>query len=856
MDFLEAGFIIKDQYEILDLIGRGLNTYVYKARDILIGRELVIKHLPPEKNTEANRKRMERETKVLSHLSHPSIPRIFDFFEEDAGLFQVEELIEGNSLASILEKKGKIDFLHTLDIGIGLLNVLIYLHSQKPPLVHRSILPAHILLDGNNIYLVNFQEVAPPKMRDDFYGVFGYAPPEQYPDGVGALPESDIYTVGVIMHQCITGKDPRLLPLKKAPSFKEEQSLGVPQEFMFLMERVLKENYKERLSSALHFCSSLSYIKSLATESKRCKRCSGVNPASSFFCAFCGEPFYKGGKREVSLHFTDVLPKGKDSQWISMHPYVLMVSRPLGFENLITVNHNKIDEYPHQIRAVKKALHQMGGRCLLADDVGLGKTIEAGIIMEELKARGLVKNILIVVPSHLKYQWQEEMKEKFEENFKVYSSKNKINLEKEDKIIVSYGSVGRRGKVREALLNRAWDLVIVDEAHYVRNRKTLRWSFIDSLKKEYILLLSATPIQNTVLDLFNLISLLKPGLSIYSEFRSKFYDSKHPRRPKNIQNLKKLLSEVMVRTRRADALIKFPRRIASTKLLELAPEEMDLYLETVNFVRALAQKSYRKTPFLMRDLLQKITSSPEASYHVLLNLSQSQIYDDEERKKWLALSEMAKNIYEPAKILEVVKIIKAAGDRIVIFTSHRRSQDYIVEYLRNTGIDVWLYRGKSDEKKEALNNFRKKGMVMVVSQRGGEGLNLQDTCNILVNYDLPWNPMVLEQRIGRLQRLGQRRDVYVFNLVGKNTIENYIMELLEEKIKMFHLAVGQLDLILGIRFEEEDSFENSIWKKILSSSDESNLRLKILSLGDELTDSISNISKIEESKEVIDHLAV
>ncbi|MFP4499155.1 MAG: SNF2-related protein, partial [Vulcanimicrobiota bacterium] len=673
-----------------------------------------------------------------------------------------------------------------------------------------------------------------------------------------------IYSAGVLLFQMLTGDS----PAENFPDLPDLNHLDseLPSELKRILKQVLEPEPEKRLQPVSRFSAGISLVKSILEDSLICPGCNKNNPSGSFFCGFCGS-FLKteeniDEKPEKEVEITTSAPP---YPWPSpgelrhslLYPRSRLVARSLGFENLLTIDHNKIEEYPHQITAVHRGLKDMGGRCLLADEVGLGKTIEAGIMMDELRTRGLINSVLIIVPSHLKYQWKDEMWVKFDEKFRLYTSPGSIDFEKDKKVIISLAAASRRGKTRDAVLAKKWDLVIVDEAHHIKNRKTLRWKLIDQINKEYILLLTATPVHNQLSDLFSLISVLKPGhLKNINYFKANFMDPQNPRKVKNSEQLKTLLKDVMIRTRRADALIKFPRRVAFTRLVELNQREKKLYNEVTAYIKELSLDSSSSTPFGLVNLIQRLSSSPAAASTTLKKLSENQkLFNEQQRARWHEYYLLAREMGEPAKAGHLLDIINSASDKVVVFTDHVPTQKFLGKYLNTADITTYLYRGNSNEKKEVLEKFREGGRALIVPKSGGEGLNLQHMTNILVNYDLPWNPMKLEQRIGRLQRLGQDRDVYVFNLVGKNTVEAYILEILEEKIKMFQLAVGQLDLILGTRFEEERSFENVIWKRILSASDVDRIREEVLSVGEVLERGLQESKKVEENVTVMDQLS-
>src|SRR5881392_2236763 len=204
--------------------------------------------------------------------------------------------------------------------------------------------------------------------------------------------------------------------------------------------------------------------------------------------------------------------------------------------------------YPHQERTCLRVLREMRGRAILADEVGLGKTIEAGLLLKEYAIRGLVRRALILTPASLTGQWREELESKFDLPFAVLRSLG--DWEDRPYLIASI-DLAKRGPHRSAAQSRPWDLVIVDEAHRLKNRLSVNWRFVAGLSQKYMLLLTATPVQNDMEELFNLVSLLKPGaLRTYEGFIDRYVGSRDRRVPANVSELRDRLRDVMIRHRR------------------------------------------------------------------------------------------------------------------------------------------------------------------------------------------------------------------------------------------------------------------------------------------------------------------
>ncbi|MFC0905016.1 DEAD/DEAH box helicase [Clostridium sp. MT-14] len=246
--------------------------------------------------------------------------------------------------------------------------------------------------------------------------------------------------------------------------------------------------------------------------------------------------------------------------------------------------------FDYQVRTVKEVLKKFRGRALLCDEVGLGKTIEACTVMMEYIIRGFARKILILVPPSLVNQWSNELKRKFNQDFITSDDPEFKNMG--DKAwtyypkIISSINLAKRKRNSECILKIHYDMVIVDEAHHLKNRKTVAWNFVNNLDKNSILLLTATPIQNNLEELYNLITLLKPGqLSTYSDFKKNFVKSGELMEPKNIEKLRALVSDVMVRNKRSDVDIKFTKRYADTIEVNLSAVEKKFYDLISEFVR-------------------------------------------------------------------------------------------------------------------------------------------------------------------------------------------------------------------------------------------------------------------------------
>ncbi|MBV4438626.1 DEAD/DEAH box helicase [Clostridium tyrobutyricum] len=207
---------------------------------------------------------------------------------------------------------------------------------------------------------------------------------------------------------------------------------------------------------------------------------------------------------------------------------------------------------------------------------------------------------------------------------------------------------------------------------------------------------------------------------------------------------------------------------------------------------------------------------------------------------------------ENTKGKELMRIIDNFDDKIIVFTKYKTTIEFLEKLLKQQGYDIAIFHGgmTRKEKENQIEYFRKEAQVLISTEAGGEGRNLQ-FCNAIINYDLPWNPMAIEQRIGRIHRVGQKRDVYIFNLEAKNTIESYILDILDKKINMFELVVGEVDMILGDLNDENAGFDDMIMDIWASSQDKDELNSKMDELGNKLLDMKNKYTKIKNVDEEI-----
>ncbi|NJN84852.1 MAG: DEAD/DEAH box helicase [Caldilineaceae bacterium] len=414
----------------------------------------------------------------------------------------------------------------------------------------------------------------------------------------------------------------------------------------------------------------------------------------------------------------------------------------------------------------------------------------------------------------------------------------------------------------DAILTRDYDLVIVDEAHKLKNRSTLAWKFVNQIRKRYVLMLTATPVQNDLMELYSLITILTPGqLGTVRAFRTHFLEQSDQRQPKNTPSLRRLLNDVMIRNRRSKVDVQFPKRRAAIYHLALSEAEWQLYANATDYIRRRFKDvdSNKHLRLTLLTLQKELSSSPQAVASTLRKMVQDRAHGDEARRELQYFLELAESIPIGRKLLAVREILDRFPGKFLIFTEYRQTLQTIVAQCQEWGISVAGFHGglTIQQKEAAVQAFRgdeetaDPGVrVLVSTESGAEGRNLQ-FCHQLINYDLPWNPMRVEQRIGRLHRLGQVHDVTIFNLSCNETVESHIIELLARKIRMFELVIGELDLILG-NVEGVKSFEDLLREAWEISQSDADLRSRFQNIGEMLEGARRKYHAVRESNRILD----
>ncbi|SDY55438.1 Helicase conserved C-terminal domain-containing protein [Evansella caseinilytica] len=476
-----------------------------------------------------------------------------------------------------------------------------------------------------------------------------------------------------------------------------------------------------------------------------------------------------------------------------------------------------LEVFPHQFETAQTVIEKMNGKAILADEVGLGKTIEAGLILKEYMIRGLVKKVLIMVPASLVTQWCRELNEKF--YIPAIEQRKKPAWEQIDVAVTSIDTAKREPHAA-VIQSIDYDFIIVDEAHKLKNKKTKNYQFVKSLKKKFCLLLTATPVQNRLSEVFHLISLLKPGhLGDESSFEQKYKqeDAQH--------ELNQLIQKVMVRNRRSDSGMNWPKRKVETVPIFFTEDEKALYA-AVSSLKTKWRGIAEGLAFTTLTLQREACSSKEAVYMTLKNLIEQYEYHTGIRDDLAEIMALINNVNINSKAEQVLSLIQGSDDKMIIFTEYRATQLFLQWFLGQHGIKAVPFRGgfKRSKKDWMKQLFKDHAQVLIATEAGGEGINLQ-FCHKMINYDLPWNPMRIEQRIGRIHRLGQTEDVEIYNFAVQGTVEEHILGLLYKKIGLFEDVIGKLDDILEQL--PGDQVEEHVANILLHSDSEGEIRVKL-----------------------------
>ncbi|MDQ0286289.1 superfamily II DNA or RNA helicase [Desulfofundulus luciae] len=533
------------------------------------------------------------------------------------------------------------------------------------------------------------------------------------------------------------------------------------------------------------------------------------------------------------------------------------------YDPFFTLSIARVDPLPHQLEAVYDYFLKLPRiRFLLADDPGAGKTIMAGLLIKELKIRGLIKRTLIITPANLSFQWQRELKDKFREHFEVVRSdvlRANYGLnpwQEKNQVITSISWVSRIEDAKESLLRSHWDLIIVDEAHkmsaYSADKKTLAYQLGEALSDmtDHYLLMTATPHKGDPENFCLFLELLDKD--IYGDVKSLEEAMRRQEAPFYLRRVKEALV-TFPDPNTGEVKTLFTRRQVETVEFQIDFDEYDFYDaltryveeqsikaaaddsargRALGFTMAMLQRRFASSIYAVRRSLErmkekreKILADPEKYRREQMQKKLPEDFDDlpeEEQQEIIAQLEGVVASVDPValkdEIIQLDRLIKQALHlekrevesklvklkevltnqgifkdpkmKLLIFTEHKDTLDYLVKKLKEWNLKVTQIHGgmKIGDRDTpgtriyAEREFREECQVMVATEAAGEGINLQ-FCWFMINYDIPWNPVRLEQRMGRIHRYGQEKDCLIFNFVATNTREGRVLQKLFERIK-------------------------------------------------------------------------
>ena len=565
-----------------------------------------------------------------------------------------------------------------------------------------------------------------------------------------------------------------------------------------------------------------------------------------------------------------------------------------GFDDLLCLEGlDGVDHLPHQIETVRRVLRQFRGRVLLADEVGLGKTIEACLLLREYLLRGLARRVLILVPANLVPQWQSELTSKFHLQFTTADPQAaaRAGFWASHPLILSAITLARSRRHARVLAELTWDLVVVYEAHHCRRSSTKSFQLVNSLRRRYCFLLSATPVQNDLMELHALLTLLEPGhLRTEADFKKRFVTRGNPRDPRNRELLRELLGQVMIRNTRSLVAIDLPPRYAQTLVVEPTAEEARAYRQLDTYVRWRLPRAIpaddaatdpepqaadapavpragtpesglqleldfaasgaqpassaavpgpgpaagARLPPLSRMQVNHLLLAAGSHPAALLGSVRRILGDDPQARPLIEALEAIRSPAKERRLLELLRTPRSA--KILVFAASRETVEHLHALFAREGLAHALFHGGLDAeaKSRAMAEFRDTVGILLCTEAGGEGHNLQ-FCDTLINVDLPWNPMRIEQRIGRIHRYGQTRPCFIFNLCTRGSLEERLLVLLGEKIRMFELVVGEVGSILG-NLEGGEEFESLVLDLWMGAGDAQTLDQAFDQLGTRLLD--------------------
>lgn len=827
---LAVGMVLEGErhWRVLRQAGQGGMGRVWEARAI---------H-PPETHvavktvsapSDVNRAALDRELRLLRTLQRADyFPVIHDAFTASGHLHLVMDWVPGRTLDAWVLDPGaqKVDvdrFFLWMD---RVADRLAFLHAWPGrPILFRDLKPSNIMYDEEtaSLRLVDFgigHLASPDGGGAVRAGTEGFMAPEVRAGTIDV--RTDIFALGRLGLFLLFGRyDFATLSAESRPLDMETRRLNqaLVKACFQLCHPAPHMRPSTVLAALRHLKLASSQQDVLNEPADACPTCGRSRLRSRNFCPGCGEARRVVGEEgePPAVLFEHATPPPRPAGALPArvaraYEEFLAIRASADLNSLRCLASIDVEPYEYQRNAALHVIGQMGGRAMIADDVGLGKTIEAGLVMKEYLHRGLARRTLLVAPPGLLLaQLCDELRRKFKIDVREYRS-NGDGLDQRFYVgpggleAADHAAVSLRTLSREPTTTRfaslPWDVVVVDECHHIKSPRSKGYRAVRKLVAPYTLFMSATPFSGKHEELWAVYSALRPGaLGEQARFVS---DMDRGRGDVHQQTIRGMT----IRRRRAEMQVRFPGREARRLTARMTEIERQRYLAVVDAAQDTGLGSLAWIqPVLQVSASYEAVQASEAFHRFPLALQRDleRLTDADHPKVKAFLERFVDRL--------------PRGEKTLVFTHYKASQAAILRLLRGRGRNAeGLLDASPQRRQELLAWFRQDphAEFLVCGKGAGEGLNLQ-FCGLLVNLDLPWNPMQLEQRIGRVQRLGQpRRKVAIVNAVLAGTIEDRVLEIMEKKLRMFQSTLGDTEQILGGMFSEEgQSFESWVAAAIL-----------------------------------------
>jgi|BarGraIncu00421A_1022006.scaffolds.fasta_scaffold03127_2 superfamily II DNA or RNA helicase/serine/threonine protein kinase len=859
--------VLRGRYALTPL-AQGGQGRLYRAEDgriagkVWVAKQLDADGLEPDAHPEV----------VALRLGLPGLPRLSEAFKDGASIWIIRDFVEGRTLERLrIDQGGPFTREVLIDLAAGVASVLVDLHGAGLLLI--DVKPANFMRtpDGR-VLLIDAGSITRAHAKPDHAsGTLGFSAPEAS-TGATLMASADVYGLAATLCWLQTQHP-------SGPDVEESALSGMA----VFGPRGVRSLAAALASNPTHRPTLSELLDALrSAPGTTCRGCGQSLSPDRKFCGHCGTEAVGQSiptpPTSPPIPVRRLLPKTtverprmlaaaieqRASKGPTTSPHLAHLWRLAehlaitdGFDSLIALDRAHIDSYDHQRVAALRVLREFRGSGVLADEVGLGKTIEAGIVLNELLARDLAGRVLILTPPHLTAKWALELSTKFgDSSFVVCGGPGNwgarrliashqqavrqwfershasylfdwdhiVKLADRRRCVCACGCSNRtRGEFEKC--DRCdgdspglkaglpeYDVVIVDEAHHaykVDGSLTRLGQLISGLHRRYLLLVTATPLRRDPRELFQLISLVRPGeFRNMADFEARIADPLMAGSGKQaaIGRLQAVLNRVMVRQRRRDIRIDWPQKSVTRHAIPLTAEER--VLRETALERARAAKGTNA-----RQLAVAAHSSPEAASSLL-------------RTIWSSPPEAAAGS-KVGRLLEILR--RRPGEQVVVFAESNETIDMIHRAVTSAGRQAIRYRGDRLMKMEAVRRFRSTpGSVIIADRQLAEGSDLQ-FAHVLVVFDVPWNPFVLEQMVGRVYRIGQTSTVEIHAIVSDDGLDFHLFDLYQNSLRMFDRQVGELDAILT-ELDDDLDFADEVWKAVVSSHNAAELHSRFAGL--------------------------